>query len=189
MSDICVFCGSSSGSDPVFERAAVELGGLLASGGHGLVYGGGDVGLMGVVADAALVNGGEVTGVMTEQLLTEEVAHAGLTRLEIAPSMHERKARMAMLSDAVIVLPGGFGTYDEAFEILTWNQLGLVAKPIVFCDVDGFFMPLFELIDRAASAGFVHDGHRTLAQRASSPVEALTLAIGPVPELIRKWVD
>lgn len=189
MPDICVFCGSSSGSNPVFERAAVELGGLLASGGHGLVYGGGDVGLMGVVADAALRNGGEVTGVMTEQLLTEEVAHAGLTRLEIAPSMHERKARMAALSDAVIVLPGGFGTYDEAFEILTWNQLGLVAKPIVFCDVDGFFTPLFDLIVSAASAGFLHDGHRALAQRAASPTEALALAIGPAPTFIRKWAD
>jgi uncharacterized protein (TIGR00730 family) len=187
MSTICVFCGSSDGSDPVFARAAVELGELLADGGHGLVYGGGDVGLMGVVADAALGRGGVVTGVMTEQLLTEEVAHPGLTQLEVASSMHERKARMAELSDAVIALPGGFGTYDEAFEILTWNQLGLVSKPIVFCDVAGFFGPLFDLIDRAASAGFLHDGHRALAQRAADPGDALALALGPAPAFARKW--
>lgn len=189
MSDICVFCGSSSGIDPVYERAAVELGELLASGGHGLVYGGGDVGLMGVVAGATLRSGGVVTGVMTEQLLTEEVAHAGLTRLEVASSMHARKARMAELSDAVIALPGGFGTYDEAFEILTWNQLGLVAKPIVFCNVGGFFEPLFEMIERTTSAGFIHDGHRTLAQRAADPAEAIARALAPAPTFLRKWTD
>lgn len=189
MSDICVFCGSSSGTDPVYARAAVELGELLADGGHGLVYGGGDVGLMGVVADATLRRGGRVTGVMTEQLLTEEVAHPSLTRLEVASSMHDRKARMAELSDAVIVLPGGFGTYDEAFEILTWNQLGLVAKPIVFCNVGGFFAPLFDLIEQATSAGFIHDGHRTLAQRAADPAEALFRALAPAPAFFRKWSD
>ena len=189
MAEMCVFCGSSSGIDPLYSRAAVELGELLASGRHGLVYGGGDVGLMGVVADAALSRGGHVTGVMTDQLLTEEVAHPGLSTLEIASSMHERKARMAELSDAVIVLPGGFGTYDEAFEILTWNQLGLVAKPIVFCNVGGFFEPLFELIERATSAGFIHNGHRTLAQRAADPAEALHRALAPAPAFFRKWTD
>ena len=187
MSDICVFCGSSTGSVPRYERAAVELGELLARGGHGLVYGGGDVGLMGVVAGATLRLGGRAIGVMTEQLLTEEVAHTGLTRLEVASSMHERKARMAELSDAVIVLPGGFGTYDESFEILTWNQLGLIGKPIVFCDVGGFFQPLFDMIDGATTAGFIHDGHRTLAQRAADPAEALDRALAPAPASFRKW--
>lgn len=189
MPDICVFCGSSSGSDPLYERAAVELGELLAEHGHGLVYGGGDVGLMGVVAGAALRAGGSVIGVMTDQLLTEEVAHTGLTRLEVASSMHERKARMAELSDAVIVLPGGFGTYDESFEILTWNQLGLIGKPIVFCDVGGFFEPLFDMIERATRAGFIHDGHRTLAQRAVDPADALARALAPAPAFFRKWDD
>jgi uncharacterized protein (TIGR00730 family) len=144
---------------------------------------------MGVVAGAALRAGGSVTGVMTDQLLTEEVAHPGLTRLEVTSSMHERKARMAELSDAVIALPGGFGTYDEAFEILTWNQLGLVAKPIVFCDVGGFFQPLFVMIEQATSAGFIHDGHRTLAQRAADPAEALARALAPAPAFFRKWTD
>lgn len=187
MSDICVFCGSSNGTDPVFRAAAVELGTLVAAGGHQLVYGGGDVGLMGAVADAALDAGGRVTGVMTAQLLDEEVAHPRLTTLEVAGSMHERKARMAALSDAVIVLPGGFGTYDEAFEILTWNQLGIIRKPIVFCDVDGFFAPLFALIDRAIDLGFVHDGHRVVAQRAGTPDQALAMALDAAPPYLRKW--
>lgn len=189
MSDICVFCGSSSGSDPAFRDAAVELGLLIASGGHRLVYGGGDVGLMGLVADSTLEHGGEVTGVMTEQLLTEEVAHPRLTRLEVAASMHERKAIMAALSDGVIALPGGFGTYEEAFEILTWNQLGLVNKPVVFCDVKGFYAPLFDMIEHTADSGFLHDGHRAIAQRASTPTAALALALAPAPAFFRKWVD
>jgi uncharacterized protein (TIGR00730 family) len=187
MSGICVFCGSSTGVEPAFRSAADELGRLVAAGGHRLVYGGGHVGLMGVVADAALAAGGQVTGVMTEQLMLEEVAHPGLTALEVTASMHERKARMAALSDAVIALPGGFGTFEEVFEILTWNQLGLVAKPVVFCDVGGFYAPLFEMIDHADAAGFLHDGHRAIAQRAANPAGALALATAPPPPYVRKW--
>jgi uncharacterized protein (TIGR00730 family) len=187
MSDICVFCGSSTGTDPAFRADADELGRLLAAGGHRLVYGGGHVGLMGVVADAVLAGGGEVIGVMTEQLMLEEVAHPGLTTLEVTASMHERKARMAALSDGVIALPGGFGTYEEVFEILTWNQLGLVAKPVVFCDVEGFYAPLFEMIDHADRAGFLHDGHRAIAQRAATPADALRVATAPPPPFVRKW--
>ena len=149
VASIGVFCGSSSGSNPRFGEAAVDLGRALADQRHRLVYGGGHVGLMGTVADAALDAGGEVIGVITEHLVGAEVAHQRLTTLEVTGSMHARKARMAELSDGVIVLPGGFGTLDEAFELLTWNQLGLIGAPVVFLDVDGFFDPLFEFIDRA----------------------------------------
>ena len=159
MANIVVFCGSSSGFDSVYREAAVALGTEIAQHGHQLVYGGGHVGLMGAVADAALAGGGGVTGVITEQLQALEVGHTGLTSLEVELDMHARKARMAALSDGVIVLPGGFGTCDETFEILTWNQLGLVAIPVVFFDVDGFFRPLFEFVEGAVSAGFMRPDH------------------------------
>jgi uncharacterized protein (TIGR00730 family) len=188
MPAICVFCGSSSGSDPVFVDTARSLGTALARGGHRLVYGGGHVGLMGVVADAALAGGGAVTGVMTEQLVAAEVAHLGLTELEVTPTMHARKARMAELSDAVIVLPGGFGTLDEAFEMVTWNQLGLVAVPVVFLDVAGYFRPLFEFVDTSVAAGFVSEANAALARRASSVADALELASAPADAFTPKWL-
>ena len=192
MSNICVFCGSSSGTDPAFRAAAVELGAAIAASDHGLVYGGGGVGLMGAVADAVLDAGGEVTGVITEQLLALEVGHVNLTNLEVLPDMHTRKARMAELSDGVVVLPGGFGTYEEAFEVLTWNQLGIVAAPIVFLDVDvngqSFFASLFDFIDGAVAAGFMKPEHGDLAQRATDPIEAVAIAAGPAPSFTRKWV-
>lgn len=192
MSNICVFCGSSSGTDPAFRAAAVELGAAIAASDHGLVYGGGGVGLMGVVADAVLDAGGEVTGVITEQLLSLEVGHVNLTNLEVLPDMHTRKARMAELSGGVVVLPGGFGTYEEAFEVLTWNQLGIVAAPIVFLDVDvngqSFFASLFDFIDGAVAAGFMKPEHGDLAQRATDPIEAVAIAAGPAPSFTRKWV-
>ena len=189
MAAICVFCGSSSGSVPVFVEAARSLGSAIATDGHQLVYGGGHVGLMGVVADAALGAGGSVTGVMTEQLVGAEVAHTGLTRLEIVASMHERKARMAELSDGVVVLPGGFGTLDETFEILTWNQLGLVAVPVVFLDVDGYFDALFDFIASSVRAGFVSQRHGVLARRAVSVTEALALVTRPSDSFEPKWVS
>lgn len=188
MATICVFCGSNSGSDPVFVAAARSLGTAIAAAGHGLVYGGGHVGLMGVVADAALASGGSVTGVMTEQLVAAEIAHRGLTSLEITPSMHARKARMAELSDAVIVLPGGFGTLDEAFEIITWNQLGLVAVPVVFLDVAGYFGHLFDFVDATVSAAFVSPENAALVRRASSVEEALVLAVTPADAFRPKWL-
>ncbi len=204
MSTICVFCGSSSGIDPAFVTAAADLGTAIAVAGHRLVYGGGDVGLMGVVADAVLAAGGEVTGVITEQLLALEVGHADLTSLEVTADMHSRKARMAELADGVIVLPGGFGTYEEAFEVLTWNQLGIVSMPIVFLDVvvddeagggaagsefsRGFYEPLFDFIDGAVAAGFMKPEHGALAQRASSAADAVGIAVGPPPRFTRKWV-
>ena len=188
MAAIGVFCGSSSGSDPVFAEAATALGSALAAGGHRLVYGGGHVGLMGVVADAVLAGGGGVTGVMTEQLVAAEVAHLGLTELEITSSIHARKARMAELSDAVIVLPGGFGTLDEAFEMVTWNQLGLVAAPVVFLDVAAYFAPLFDFIEGTVAAEFVSPANAALARRASTVGEAVRLAIAAPEAFTPKWL-
>ena len=149
--------------------------------------------MMGAVADAVLSADGEVTGVMTEQLVALEVQHEGLTELEVLPDMHTRKARMAELADGVIVLPGGFGTYEEAFEMLTWNQLGLVSTPVVFLDVtvDGrsFFGPLFDFVVGAAGSGFMKADHAGLVQRAANAVDALAAAVAPAPAFTRKWVD
>jgi len=189
VASIVVFCGSSSGFDAKYRAAAEALGAEIARHGHQLVYGGGHVGLMGAVADAALAAGGGVTGVITEQLHALEVGHTGLTSLEIELDMHARKARMAALSDGVIVLPGGFGTCDETFEILTWNQLGLVAIPVVFFDVDGFYQPLFDFIGGAVSAGFMRRDHEALALRADTAAEAVSMATQPPAAFIAKWVD
>jgi uncharacterized protein (TIGR00730 family) len=188
MSAICVFCGSSSGSVPVFSEAARSLGATIAARGHRLVYGGGHVGLMGVVADAALDAGGSVTGVMTEQLVSAEVAHLGLTELEVTSTMHARKARMAELSDGVIVLPGGFGTLDETFEMITWNQLGLVAVPVVFLDVADYFAPLFDFIEASVSTGFVSRANAALARRAGSVVDAVEQAVATPDAYTPKWL-
>ena len=189
MAAICVFCGSSSGDDPVFTEAARSLGSAIAAADHELIYGGGHVGLMGAVADAALAAGGRVTGVMTKQLVGAEVAHTGLTTLEVVGSMHERKARMAELSKGVIALPGGFGTLDETFEIMTWNQLGLVAVPVVFLDVDGYFDHLFAFIASSVRAGFVSEHHSLLARRAFDAASAIAEASRPPDEFAPKWLD
>ena len=184
-----VFCGSNVGGSPEFIEHAQRLGSAIARRGLGLVYGGGHVGLMGAVADAVLANGGEVVGVITEQLVRAEIAHGGLTSLEVVDSMHARKARMVELSAGFVALPGGFGTLDETLEILTWNQLGLVAKPVVFLDVDGYFSGLFEFFDRAVDAKFIRGAHRMLAQRARTVDEAVAIAIAPTPETPHKWID
>ena len=145
---VCVYCGSNAGSRPVYAERAAALGTRLAREGLGLVYGGGNVGLMGIVADATLAAGGEVVGVIPEQLVGWEVAHRGVTRLEVVANMHERKARMFDLSDAFVALPGGFGTLDEMFEMLTWRQLGLGDKPCAFLDVDDFYDPLVAIFSK-----------------------------------------
>lgn len=186
---LCVYCGSNAGASPSFSEAAQQLGSALAHRGIGLVYGGGHVGLMGLVADAALAADGEVIGVITEQLVRAEVAHDGLARLEVVPTMHDRKARLTDLADGFVVLPGGFGTVDEFAEALTWNQLGLIAKPVVLLDVDGYWSPLFDWMLSAVQAGFVRDSHRMLAQRAHTIDEAIALATGPVPDVGHKWLD
>lgn len=165
---IAVFCGSHDGADPRFKQAARALGRDLALLGIGIVYGGAAVGCMGAVADGALDAGGEVIGVLTRGLADREIAHRRLTTLEIVESMHERKARMAALSDAVIALPGGYGTFDELFEALTWSQLGIDRKPIGVLDADGFWAPLAMALDGAVSAGFLQPANRALLSSAAT---------------------
>ena len=186
---LCVYCGANAGTSPAFAAAARGLGAELARQRIGLVYGGGRVGLMGLVADAALESGGEVIGVITEQLLGAEVGHRELTRLEVVSSMHERKARLNELSDGFVVMPGGFGTVDEFAEMLTWNQLGIIAKPVVLLDIDGYWSPLFVWMDAAVSHGFVRPVHRAMAQRASTIHDAVALAMAPAPATVHKWMD
>jgi uncharacterized protein (TIGR00730 family) len=186
---VCVYCGSNVGSAPEFVEAAQRLGEVMARRSVGLVYGGGHVGLMGILADSVIANGGEVIGVITEQLVDAEVAHPGLTALEIVGTMHERKARFEQLSAGFIALPGGFGTVEEVFEMLTWNQLGIVHKPVVLLDVAHYWSPLFEWLDASVSAGFVRSAHRMLAQRARTVEEAIALAMSPVPDTPSKWLD
>jgi uncharacterized protein (TIGR00730 family) len=159
---VCVFCGSSSGNDPAFAEAARGLGTLLARRRMGLVYGGGNIGLMGLLADAALAARGEVIGVIPKALVARELAHRGTSALWVVRSMHERKAVMVELSDAFIALPGGYGTLDEFCEVLTWAQLGLHAKPCGLLNVAGFYDPFRAQIDRAVAKHFVRPEHRTL---------------------------
>lgn len=186
---LCVYCGSNVGTDPGFRAAAHALGEAMARRGIGLVYGGGQVGLMGIVADAALAGGGEVIGVITDQLVSAEVAHRGLSSLEVVPDMHQRKARIEQLADGFIALPGGFGTVEEVIELLTWNQLGLVRKPVVMLDVEHYWSPMFDWMDNAVTSGFVRSSHRMLAQRAHTVDEALALALAPAPDTPGKWID
>jgi uncharacterized protein (TIGR00730 family) len=184
-----VYMASNSGTSPAFAAAAEELGAALARRRIGMVYGGGDVGLMGIAADAALAHGGEVIGVITDFLVGKEVGHPLLTELRVTATMHERKAVIADLSDGFIALPGGFGTIDEIAEMLTWDQLGLQAKPIVFLDIDGYWEPLLAMFDQAVAAGFLRPSHRSLAQRASSVDDAIALAIAPLAAVADKWMD
>ena len=160
MRSVCVYCGSNAGSKPVYTERAIALGNRLAKEGLQLVYGGGNVGLMGIVANAVLEAGGEVIGVIPEQLVNWEVAHKGLTRLEVVANMHERKARMFDLSDGFVALPGGFGTLDEMFEMLTWRQLGIADKPCAFLDIDSFYSPLIAMMDRMVEERFLHADQR-----------------------------
>jgi uncharacterized protein (TIGR00730 family) len=172
---VAVFLGSSAGRRPEYAAAAADLGRSLAEAGAGLVYGGASVGLMGVLADAALAAGGEVIGVIPERVFATELAHQGLTRLEVVGSMHERKARMAELADGFAALPGGLGTLDELFEILTWRQIGLHAKPVALLDVDGCWDGLAGLLDALVAEGFVTQASRADLVRARSPQELLRL--------------
>lgn len=175
--NICVFCGSSKGKNPVFAEAARELGHLIAKNSHDLVYGGGNVGLMGIVADAILANGREVVGIIPQFLKDREVAHHGITRLEVVQSMHQRKQRMADLSNAFIALPGGWGTLEEVAEILTWRQLGLIHSPIILLNVNNFFGPLIAQLNAMVDEGFVRKEYMQNLRIASTPQEALTLII------------
>ena len=183
---VCVFCGSGRNAAPELKRVAREFGTTLGQRGIGLVYGGASVGLMGELADAALAAGGRVTGVIPDALVRREVAHGGLTELIVVPDMHTRKARMLELSHAFAVLPGGFGTLDELFEMTTWAQLGLHARPIGLLDVDGFFAPLVEFVSRAVERGFIPPEHRgiwTLGQEPNALLDELFLRRDPSLQL------
>ena len=185
MQRVCVFCGASSGRLPAYAEAARALGATAAARGLGVVYGGGRVGLMGAVADGALSAGGEVIGVIPQELVDRELAHGGLSKLHVGGSLHERKALMAELADGFIALPGGFGTLDELLEQLTWSQLGLHEKPIGLLDVEDYWRPLVELARHATAEGFIREADLAaiaVATEADGLLDRLErLARGPRP--------
>ncbi|HYG61452.1 MAG TPA: TIGR00730 family Rossman fold protein [Thermoanaerobaculia bacterium] len=189
MRRVCVFCGSSTGVRPVHAEAARVMGAALARRGLGLVYGGGNVGLMGIVADAVLERGGEVIGVIPEALMARELGHQGLTELRVVGSMHERKALMAELADAFVALPGGFGTFEELCEVITWTQLGLHPKACSVLDVDGYYAPLLALFDHAVAEGFIRPQHRALVIAESDPERLLDRLAAFQPPAVAKWID
>jgi len=189
MKTLCVYCGSNAGSKPIYTERAMALGNRMARDGVALVYGGGNVGLMGVVADAVLEAGGEAIGVIPEQLVNWEVAHRGLTRLEIVGSMHERKQRMFDIADGFVALPGGFGTLDEMFEMLTWRQLGIGNKPCAFLDIDGFYSPLMGMLDRMVDERFLHPDQRRDLWHGDDIDAMLAWMRDYQPASSSKWMD
>jgi uncharacterized protein (TIGR00730 family) len=186
---VCVFCGSHAGDDPAYEAAARALGETLAEAGIELVYGGGHVGLMGSVANAALAAGGDVTGVMPKALVEREIAHTGLTRLHVVGSMHERKATMSELSEAFVALPGGTGTLEEFFEVLTWAQLGEHGKPCGLLNVAGYYDPLLAVFDHMMNRGFLAEKHRAMVLVETEPTALLERFKDYSPPATVKWID
>jgi uncharacterized protein (TIGR00730 family) len=186
---LCVFCGSSKGAREVYIHAAQQLGHELAKRGIELVYGGGNVGLMGVLADAVLAAGGHVIGVIPEQLMARELGHTSIQDLRIVKTMHERKALMAELADGFIAMPGGIGTYEEFFEVLTWAQLGIHSKPCALLNVDGFYDPVLRLLHHAVEEHFVRASHRELVVVEAEPTELLDLMFAHHAPRRHKWID
>jgi len=174
---VAVYCGSADGSNPAYMAEARALGAAIAAAGLGLVYGGANVGLMGAVADAALAGGAEVIGILPAVLAGREIAHAGLTVLEMAPTMHQRKARMNELADAFMVLPGGYGTLDELLEAVTWAQLGLHEKPVVLINTAGYWDKLLAFLDSTVEAGFVKQKNRELLRVVANAEEAVGMVV------------
>ena len=189
MKSVCVFCGSQSGEDPAYEETARALGETLATIGIELVYGGGHVGLMGAIADAALAAGGEVTGVMPRALVDREIAHTGLSRLHVVGSMHERKAMMSELSEGFVALPGGSGTLEEFFEVLTWAQLGEHGKPCGLLNIAGYYDPLLAVFDHMVDRGFLNEKHRAMVLVEAEPTAMLAKFEEYGPPKIAKWID
>ena len=185
---ICVFCGSSPGREPAYRQLAQQLGRTLAGRGIGVVFGGGRVGLMGALADAALTAGGEVIGVIPQALVDREIGHHGVTQLRVVGSMHERKALMAELADGFVALPGGVGTLEELFEVWTWAQLGLHAKPCGLLDADGFYDPLIGFLDHLVETGFVRSTHRAMLVSSATPEALLAAFEAYQPPGVAKWV-
>jgi uncharacterized protein (TIGR00730 family) len=186
---VCVYAGSNPGNDPAYAEAARELAALLAERGIGLVYGGGKVGLMGVIADAAMDAGGEVIGVMPQALIDREIGHVGLTELKVVDSMHERKALMAELADAFVALPGGIGTLEELIEVYTWSQLGLHDKACGVLNVNGYYDALAAFLDHAVDAGFLRPQHRAVLAVASEPADLLGRLAAYTPPTVGKWLE
>ena len=189
MKSLCVFCGSSTGSDPDFQQAAVRLAEEIIRRDMRLIYGGGNIGLMGIVADAVLAGGGEVVGVIPHALARREVAHANLTGLILVESMHERKARMAQLADGFIAMPGGFGTFEEFCEVLTWNQLGIHTKPCGLLNVEGFYDSLIALFDHARDQKFLRPQHRDIVVVDSAPDRLIDQMLAMSPATGDKWLN
>ena len=175
---VAVYCGSADGNDPAYLAEAQALGQAIAAAGLGLVYGGASVGLMGAVADSALAGGAEVIGVLPDVLAGKEIAHAGLTRLELVPTMHQRKARMAELADAFLILPGGYGTLEELLEVVTWAQLRLHTKPCILINTAGYWDGLLAFLDTAVAAGFLKQKNRELLHMANSATKAVGMVVG-----------
>jgi uncharacterized protein (TIGR00730 family) len=189
MRNICVYCGSSPGARPSYADAARQLGETLAASGIGLVYGGAHVGLMGLVADAVMNGGGSVIGVIPTALQELEIAHTGLTELRVVGTMHERKAAMADLADGFIILPGGMGTMEEMFEVLTWAQLGLHRKPCGLLDVDGYFGSLLGFLDHMVRERFLRPVHRETLLVETDPARLLAALEAYQPPPVTKWID
>jgi len=185
---VCVFCGSNPGRNPAYLAAAISLGIELATSGLELVYGGSQIGLMGAVADAALAHGGEVFGVIPEFIAAREIAHLGVTKLVVVPSMHERKAAMAERADAFVALPGGFGTLDELFEILTWAQLGLHRKPCAVLNIAGYFDGLLTFLDHAADEQLLRPEYRAMLLVESDPAQLVARLREHSPPVVETWL-
>ncbi len=189
MKRICVFCGSNVGVRAAYRRAAEELGRALVERQVGLVYGGGNIGLMGVLADVVLAGGGEVQGVIPHALVAREVAHKDLSKLHIVDSMHERKQLMADLADAFVAMPGGYGTFEEFCEAVTWSQLGIHKKPCGLLNVEGYFDPLIAQFDHAVREGFLHPNNRALVLEAKKAEALLEALAGWKPPVKEAWIE
>lgn len=171
--NICVYCGSSKGNNPAIVEKAAEFGAQLAKNNHTLIYGGASIGIMGALANSVMENGGEVIGVIPRALFHKEVAHQGISELIKVDDMHQRKSAMAEFADAFVAFPGGFGTMEELFEIITWNQIGIFKKPVTIMNLAGFYDPLIEMIDKAVLAGFIKSENREIIQVAETLEECL----------------
>lgn len=188
MKRICVFCGSSPGVRPEYADAARAMGRALAGQGMGLVYGGGRVGLMGIVADAVMQAGGEAVGVIPEALMRREVGHQALTELHVVGSMHERKALMADLSDGFVAMPGGYGTFEEFCEVITWSQLGIHPKPCALLNVAGYYDALLAMFDHGVAEGFIRPQHRAMVLTEADPDRLIERMRSFVPPDAEKWI-
>ncbi|KUL11645.1 TIGR00730 family Rossman fold protein [Bacillus sp. BS3(2021)] len=190
MKTVCVYSGSNMGTDPAYKKKAAELGVYIAEKGLRLVYGGSRMGLMGVIADTVLKNGGEVVGVMPKGLFTGEIVHQQLTELIEVSGMHERKAKMSELADGFIAMPGGFGTFEELFEVLCWAQIGIHQKPIGLYNVNGYFDPLLKMLEYSVQEGFSNESHLQLIYASESPGELVEkMNDYHYPVLEKKWKD